>query len=263
VSEKDEKGPIDQLLSFLGSFVPLEPIAFFAKTLPKYVRTAFHVVSKGPRFGKSELRTDESKVPATAVAFYLCGLVLSLLLVRPILRRHDLHIDWIFFILESLYLQSLTLLFIYAAVKLAKGKGTLTQTIRAYAYWVGMILPLVFVLHYTIYWFITAHNLPNRWHVQVASFTVVLPNWKGWWMWASYAAMSFLVLLFAWRWLLQWLCDIHQVRRRRILTSMLILLVPLTYLQVAVMQPYVARALGSTAGYLHSWKKLSVKDLVP
>lgn len=263
MSAKEEKGLLDHLFSFLGSAIPLEPFTFLAKTLPKYLKTILHVIGRGPRFGRTELRAKEPNVPATAAAFYFCGIAVCLLLLRPILRRHDLRIDWIPFILESLYLQVLALLVIHFAAKLAKGRGTLTQTLRAYGYWVGMILPLVLAVHYSLYWIIKARALPSRLHLQLAGFGFVLPNGKAWWLWTSYALMMLLVLLFAWHWLLQWLSDIHRVRRRRIATSLLILLVPITYLQVAVMRPYVAQALGSTAGYIRAGKQLVVKEFLP
>ncbi len=263
MSAKEEKGLLDHLFGFLGSAIPLEPFTFLAKTLPKYLKTILHVIGKGPRFGRTELRAKEPSVPATAAAFYFCGIAVCLLLIRPILRRHDVRIDWIPFILESLYLQVLALLVIHFAAKLAKGRGTLTQTLRAYGYWVGMILPLVLAVHYSIYWILKARPLPNRWHVQLAGLGLVLPSAKAWWLWASYAAMMLLVLLFAWHWLLQWLSDIHRVRRSRIATSLLILLVPITYLQVAVIRPYVAQALGSTAGYIRAGKQLVVKEFRP
>jgi hypothetical protein len=263
VSEKNEKGSLDQVISFLGSAIPLEPFAFFAKTLPRYLKTALHVLLKGPRFGKIDLRGKETKVPTTAAAFYVCGIALSLFLGGPILRRHGLRVDWIRFALESLYLQLLTLLVIHGAAKLARGRGTLPQTLRAYAYWVGIILPFVFVLHYSISWFVKTQAPPTLWQIRIAGQSIVLPDWRGWLVWASYGMMTLLVLLFAWRWLLQWLSDIHRIQRRRIVTSILILLVPITYLQVAVMGPYVAHALGSTAGYIRSWKELSIKDLLP
>ena len=263
VSQKDEKGPLDQVISVVGSAIPLEPFTFFAKTLPRYLKTALHVLLKGPRFGKVDLRGKESNVPTTAAAFYVCGIALSLFLGGPILRRHGLRVDWIRFALESVYLQLLTLLAIHVAAKLARGRGTLAQTLRAYAYWVGMILPFVFILHYSISWFVKTHPGPTLWRIRVAGQSVVLPDWRGWWVWASYGMMSLLVLLFAWRWLFQWLSDIHRIQRRRIATSILIVLVPITYLQVAVMRPYVAQALGSTAAYIRSWKELSIKDFLP
>jgi hypothetical protein len=263
VPAREEKGLIDHLFSFLGSAIPLEPFTFLAKTLPKYLKTILHVVGKGPRFGKTELRAKEPSVPATAAAFYVCGIAVCVLLIRPILRRHGLRIDWIPFILESLYLQMLALLVIHFAAKLAKGKGTLTQTLRAYGYWVGMILPLVLAVHYSVYWLLQARALPNRWHLQLAGFGVVLPHAKAWWLWASYAVMMLLVVLFAWHWLLQWLSDIHRAPRRRIATSLVILLVPITYLQLAVMRPYVVQVFGSTAGYIRAGKQLVVKEFLP
>jgi hypothetical protein len=263
VPAKEEKGLIDNLFSLLGSTIPLGPFTFLAKTLPKYLKTILHVIGKGPRFGRTELRAKEPSAPATAAAFYFCGIAVCILLIRPILRRHDLRIDWISFILESLYLQLLALLVIHFAAKLAKGRGTFTQTLRAYGYWVGMILPLVLAVHYSIYWILKARPVPSRWHLQLAGFAVVLPNTKAWWLWASYAVMMLLVLLFAWHWLLQWLSDIHRVRRHRIATALVILLVPVTYLQVAVMRPYVAQALGSTAGYIRAGKHVIVKEFLP
>jgi hypothetical protein len=157
----------------------------------------------------------------------------------------------------------LALLVIHFAAKLAKGKGTLTQTLRAYGYWVGMILPLVLAVHYSVYWLLQARALPNRWHLQLAGFGVVLPHAKAWWLWASYAVMMLLVVLFAWHWLLQWLSDIHRAPRRRIATSLVILLVPITYLQLAVMRPYVVQVFGSTAGYIRAGKQLVVKEFLP
>lgn len=262
MSAKDEKGLLDHLFAFLGAAIPLEPFTFVVKTLPRYLKTILHVVDKGPRFGRTELRAKEPSVPATAAAFYLCGIAVCLLLLRPILKRHDVRIDWIPFILESLYLQVLALFVIHLAAKLAKGKGTLTHTLRAYGYWVGMILPFVLILHYSIYWFLKARALPSRWHVQLAGFSVLLPNAKAGWLWTSYAVMLALVLLFAWRWLMQWLSDIHRVPRRRIATSLLILLVPIMYLQIAVIQPYVAQGLVATAGYIRSWKQMIVKEFL-
>jgi hypothetical protein len=263
VSAKDKTGLIDHLFAFLGSAVPLEPITFVAKTLPKYLKTILHVVDKGPRFGRTELRAKESKVPATAAAFYLCGIAVCLLLLRPILKRHDIRIDWIPFILESVYLQLLTLMVIHLAAKLARGKGTLTQTLRAYGYWVGMILPLVLVVHYSIYWLLKWRAQPTRLHLQVTGLSIALSGGKAWWLWGSYAVVVLLVLWFGWRWLLQWLSDVHRVQRSRIFASLLIVMLPITYLQVAVMQPYVTQAFGMTAGYVRSWRQMVVKEFSP
>ena len=177
-----------------------------------YRDTYKQVLQSPRRFASQRLLPWQSGMLQSAISTLLYGIAISFLLYLPLIQKHGLQLGKLYFFLQYAYFQLLVVCVAHLSVKLLRGRGTLSQTATAYCVWSGIAWPIATIILYPLFFYMPVEDF-----ISPHDVTSLPPPWVMWWV----AVTSLVIVLVAALTLFQWVADVHQITKRRVLLTRL------------------------------------------
>jgi hypothetical protein len=207
-------------------------------------RDTYQKVLRSPRrFASQELLPWQPSVLQSAISVYLYGVAICFFMYVPLIQQHGLKLGKLDFLLQLVYLQLLLVCLIHLSAKVFRGCGTLSQTATAYSIWTGIVAPIVVALSYPLLFYrASADFIWKPSNPKPGS----LPSWALWWtvvVFIGMFPMAFLTLS-------QWIADLHQITKRRLLLAMIIIYGPIMAIHNHFLSPFISSGLHLISAFL-------------
>ena len=209
-------------------------------------REIFGRVLQSPRrYAYQNLLPWKPRLLQSAISTFLYGVAISFLLYVPLIQKHRFELGKLHFLLQFAYFQLLLVCVVHLAAKIFRGSGTLAQTATTYCIWSGIAWPILLVISYPVFFYMPVEDFILS-GTGSSLDTESLPPWVMWWNAGVFLLMSVIgfVTLF------QWIADVHQITKRRLLLAMILVYFPIMILHNLVIAPYTSIAVRLTSDFL-------------
>jgi hypothetical protein len=211
-----------------------------------YRETYKQVLQSPRRFASQRLLPWQPGMLQSAMSTLLYGIAVSFLMYVPLIQKHGLELGKLYFLLQHAYRQLLLVCVIHLSVKAFRGRGTLSQTATAYCIWSGIMGPIIIIISYPAFFYVPIVDLFAP--VDPILLLQLLPRWVQWWS----LALTFVLLLVLFLTLFQWIADVHQITKRRLLLAMLLIYLPIIMTYQSFVDPYISKGLRLTSDALQN-----------
>jgi len=166
----------------------------------------------------------------------------------PLIQKHGLELGKLYFLLQFAYFQLLLVCVVHLSVKVFRGRGTLSQTATAYCIWSGIALPIGLIISYPLFFYIPVEDFISPGSLGNYDVTSLLPPWVMWWT----VVIFFVMVLVGSLMLFQWIADVHQITKRRLLLAMILVYGPIMMIYNYFVAPYISKGLRLTSDFLQN-----------
>jgi len=208
-----------------------------------YRETYQKVLRSPPRFASQQLLPWQPSMLQSAISIYLYGVAISFFMYVPLIQKHGLKLGKLDFLLQFVYSQLLLICLVHLSAKIFRGCGTLSQTATAFCIWIGIVSPIVLALSYPLFFYIAIEDfVVDQSNVKPGT----IPSWVLWWTVLVFIGMvstGFLSLS-------QWIADLHQITKRRLLLAMILVYVPVMVIHNHFLSPLISSGLHLISAFL-------------
>jgi len=208
-----------------------------------YRETYKQVLQSPRRFAYQRLLPWQPGMLQSAISTFLYGIAISFLIYVPLIQKHGLELGKLYFLLQFAYFQLLLVCVVHLSVKVFRGRGTLSQTATAYCIWSGVAWPISLIICYPLFFYIPVEDF-----ISPESLGTYVPPWVMWWI----AVFYFVIILVGALTLFQWIADVHQISKRRLLLAMILVYGPIMMIYTYFVAPYISKGLRLTSDFLQN-----------